>query len=116
MLVWAARPETYTKLWIWVAGTGTLVFLAIPQWWFHDENDAEMQWSAWQQFVCSSCLVRSLIALIVIGLSAHQLGRADKNATGPSSVLWAPSFAHPTRPGTDPERGIQTVKEMPHLL
>lgn len=109
MLVWAARPETDTKRWLWLAGTGTLVFLATPKWWFPNENDVELQWNVLQQIVGSSYLVWGLIALVVIGWSAHRLGRPDKNVVGPTTVLWPSLFHRPaarTTPDDRPARHI----------
>lgn len=79
MLVWAARRDADTQRWLWLAGTGTLVFLTNPQWWFPNRDFPEVAWTPLQQILGSTYLIWSLIALVVIGRSAHRLGQADKS-------------------------------------
>lgn len=102
MLVWAARPETHTRRWLWLAGTGTLVFLATPQWWFPHDDDVELQWSGLQQLVGSSYPLWGLITLLAVGWSSRRLGPADRNVTEPprrSIVLASPLCFSPRGDG-----------------
>lgn len=94
MLVWAARPESQTRRWLWLAVSGSFVFVSTPQWWFPHDDDVELQWTALQQLVGSSYLIWSLTALIVIGVSAHRLGRPDHNSFESPSVLLPALFLH----------------------
>lgn len=93
MLVWAARAEVRPRAWLWLAGTGVFVFLSTPQWWFPTNKNAELQWTPVQQVVGSSYLVWAFIALLVVGLSAHRLGQADRDAVEPPKVLWPVLFS-----------------------
>lgn len=82
MLVWAVRQQVESTRWLLLAGTGVFIFLATPQWWFPNTQNLELEWTPLQHLVGSSYLVWSLIALVVIGFSAHQLGPGDRQERG----------------------------------
>lgn len=110
MLVWATRQHPPTRRWLWLAGSGTFVFLTTPQWWFPNGNDAELQWNPAQQLIGSSYLVWGLVALLVMGVSASGLGRADRAAT--STVLWPSLFTSNRVTSRDP--GTRGMVAGPH--
>ncbi len=95
MLVWTARSAADTRRWLWLAGTGAVVFLVRPQWRLPHGNSVELQWNLLEHIVGNAYLVWSLIALVVVGVSAHRLGTGDKSAIRPSTVLVPGVLTHP---------------------
>ncbi|MGO1384652.1 MAG: glycosyltransferase 87 family protein [Arachnia sp.] len=95
ILAWAMRPEVRTLPWFFLAGSGGVVFLATPQWWFPGTRNAELMWTPLQQLVGSSYLVWALIALLSMGLAAHRLGRSDSDGAETSTVLFSKLFSRP---------------------
>jgi len=95
MLVWAMRGEVRPLPWLLLAGTGSVVFLTTPQWWFPSPKGAGLAWTPMQQFIGSSYVVWALIALLFVGLSAHRLGRADRDIVKPPTVFLPGLFSRP---------------------
>lgn len=77
MLVWATRPGTPTWRWLWLAVTGGAIFFIAPQWRVPQYVDAEFDWTPLQHVLGNSYVIWALVALTVVGFSAHLLGRPD---------------------------------------
>ena len=81
MTLWAVRGQGRGTGWLVLAGSGVAVFLAMPHWWLPNGDDRELQWTPLQQVVGSSYVVWALVALVMVGWSAHRLGRGDNVVT-----------------------------------
>ena len=73
--------------WLALAFSGVVIFLSTPQWWFPNRNDAELGWGPVAHLVGNAYLIWALVFLVVMGVRAERLGRADLAVTpsGPSS-------------------------------
>ncbi len=103
LLTWAVRRDPRGTGWLWLAASGTVVFLVTPQWWFPNENNVELQWNALQQLVGSAYLLWSLIALTCMGLFAHRIGEEDRFSEEAPRVLWPSLFRRPGHHSAPPD-------------
>ena len=84
-LVWADRASARgsgggdddESSWLALAFSGVVIFLSTPQWWFPNRNDAELGWGPVAHLVGNAYLIWALVFLVVMGVRAERLGRAD---------------------------------------
>ena len=80
-LVWADRAsrndDDDERSWLIMACTGVVIFLSTPHWWFPTRDDRELDWGPIAHLVGNSYLIWAAVLLVLLGLRANQLGRAD---------------------------------------
>ena len=65
------------KSWLALGLAGTLIFLSTPQWWVPHSDDRELTWGPIAHLVGNAYLIWGLVFLVVVGVRAFHLGRAD---------------------------------------
>ncbi|MFN3338710.1 MAG: glycosyltransferase 87 family protein [Dietzia sp.] len=80
-VVWAARAaergDDDERGWLALAGTGIVIFLTTPQWWFPHNEGRELGWGPIEHLVGDAYLIWALVFLVLVGIRAARLGRAD---------------------------------------
>ncbi|MBC7306020.1 MAG: DUF2029 domain-containing protein [Dietzia sp.] len=80
-LVWADRAgrrgDRDERLWLGLAASGVVIFLATPQWWVPNSEGRELGWSPVEHLVGNAYLIWALVFLVMLGLRAARLGRPD---------------------------------------
>ncbi|GAA1721152.1 glycosyltransferase 87 family protein [Dietzia cercidiphylli] len=81
-MVWAARAagrdDDDERGWLVLAGSGIVVFLTTPQWWFPHDEGRELAWGPIQHLVGDAYLVWAVAFLVVVGVRAARLGDPDR--------------------------------------
>lgn len=79
-LVWAdraGRDDDDERGWFALAVTGVVIFLSTPQWWVPHSEDRELGWGPVEHLVGDAYLIWAAVFLVVVGVRASRLGRAD---------------------------------------
>ncbi|AWH97031.1 glycosyltransferase 87 family protein [Dietzia psychralcaliphila] len=90
-LVWAARAsgrgDDDERGWLIMAGTGIVIFLTTPQWWFPHDQGRELGWGPIEHLVGDAYLLWALVFLVMVGVRAARLGRSDLDGDPEKPVL-----------------------------
>lgn len=87
-LVWADRASARgsgkgddddgdERAWLALGLSGVVIFLGTPQWWVPHSDGAELEWGPIAHVVGNAYLIWGLVFLLVVGIRAARLGRAD---------------------------------------
>ncbi|MFN3601132.1 MAG: glycosyltransferase 87 family protein [Dietzia sp.] len=80
-VVWAARAvergDDDERGWLALAGTGVVIFLTTPQWWFPHDEGRELAWGPVEHLVGDAYLVWGLAFLVLVGVRAARLSSPE---------------------------------------
>lgn len=68
LAVWAAQGVAPRLAWLVLLVTGSYIFWAMPQWWFHREGGELPEWNLLQQLVGSAYLVWAAVLLVTMAV------------------------------------------------
>lgn len=66
----AGRGDDDERGWLAPAGTGIVIFLATPQWWFPHNEGRELGWGPIEHLVGDAYLIWGLVFLVLVGIRA----------------------------------------------
>lgn len=95
-LVWADRAGRHGddgRGWLALAGSGAVIFLGTPQWWVPHGENRELGWGPLESLVGNAYLIWAAVLLVVVGLRAARLGRADLGGDPERPALLAKATA-----------------------
>ena len=95
-LVWAdraARSDDGERGWLALAASGIVIFLSTPQWWVPHRDGRELGWGPLEHLVGNAYLIWAVVFLVMLGVRAARLGRADLGGEPARPVLFARASA-----------------------
>lgn len=89
----AERAVRDERGWLALGLGGVLIFLSTPQWWVPHSDDRELAWGPISHLVGNAYLIWGLVFLVMLGLRASRLGRADLGSDPDRRVLFDKALA-----------------------